>query len=125
MDQLKPPGALCLEGNLAENWRGWIQQFELYLIASWISEKSEKIKCATILHVAGDDAIKVFNTFTFDDDVDDFETLKELFAKYCEPRKNMTYLRHLFFIRAQGQTESIDAYVTHCKKSNLQIVNSV
>jgi len=37
----------------------------------------------------GDDAIKVFNTFTFYDDVDDFETSKELFAKYCEPRKKL------------------------------------
>lgn len=42
MDQLKPPGELCLEGNLAENWRKWIQSFDLFLIASGISEKSEK-----------------------------------------------------------------------------------
>lgn len=62
MDQLKPPNSLSLEGNLAENWRSWIQKFELYLIASGIAEKSEKIKCATFLHVAGDEAIKVFNT---------------------------------------------------------------
>jgi hypothetical protein len=27
MEQLKPPGELCLEGNLAENWRQWIQRF--------------------------------------------------------------------------------------------------
>lgn len=38
-------------------------------------QKSEQIKCATILHIAGDDANKVFNTFTFDGDVDDFEVL--------------------------------------------------
>lgn len=65
----------------------------------------------------GDDAIKVFNTFTFDDDVDDdYETLKELFARYCEPRKNLTYLRHLFFLTgAKGHSESIDAYVTYLK----------
>lgn len=58
MEQLKPPNSLCFEGNLAENWRAWIQKFDLYLIATGIAEKSEKVKCATFLHVAGDDAIK-------------------------------------------------------------------
>ncbi len=35
---------------------------DLYLVATGIAEKSDKVKCATFLHVAGDDAIKVFNT---------------------------------------------------------------
>ena len=115
MELQRPPGTLSLEGNLSENWRVWIQKFDIYLIASGIAEKSEKIKCATFLHVAGDDAIKVYNTFEFDDDVDDLDCLKELFKSYCEPRKNLTYQRHLFFTRAQGNTESIDAYVTDLK----------
>ncbi|KAI2666787.1 Retrovirus-related Pol polyprotein from transposon 17.6 [Labeo rohita] len=115
MDQLKPPNSLDFEGNLAENWRTWIQKFDLYLIATGIAEKSDKVKCATFLHVAGDDAIKVFNTMDFDDDVDDFEVLKEKFREYCEPRKNISYLRHMFFTRAQGPNETIDAYVTDLK----------
>ncbi|RXN08425.1 retrotransposon-like family member retr-1 [Labeo rohita] len=115
MDQLKPPNSLDFEGNLAEIWRTWIQKFDLYLIATGIAEKSDKVKCATFLHVAGDDAIKVFNTMDFDDDVDDFEVLKEKFREYCEPRKNITYLRHMFFTRAQGPNETIDAYVTDLK----------
>lgn len=115
MEQLKPPNGLCLEGNLAENWKTWIQKFELYLIASGISEKSQKVQCATFLHVAGDEALKVFNTMDFDDDEDDLETLKEKFREYCEPRKNITYIRHMFFTRAQCKNESIDAYVTDLK----------
>ena len=115
MEQLKPPNNLSFEGNLAENWRTWIQKFELYLIATGIEEKSEKVKCATFLHVAGDEAIKVFNTMDFDEDVDGFTGLKELFRDYCEPRKNITYLRHVFFTRVQGPNEKIDAYVTDLK----------
>ncbi len=41
--------------------------------------------------------------------------LKEKFREYCEPRKNITYLRHMFFTRAQGTNETIDAYVTDLK----------
>ncbi|KAL1281342.1 hypothetical protein QQF64_000145 [Cirrhinus molitorella] len=98
MEQLKPPNSFCFKRNLVENWQTWIQTFDLYLIATGI----DKVKCATFLHVAGDDAIKVFDNTDFDDDVDDFEVLKEKFREYCEPRKNITYLRHMFFRRAQG-----------------------
>lgn len=98
-----------------ENWQTWIQKFDLYLITTGIAEKSDKVKCTTFLHMAGDDAIKVFNAIDFDDDVDDFEVLKEKFREYCEPRKNITYLRHIFFPRAQGPYETIDAYVTDLK----------
>lgn len=117
MEQLKPPGELCLEGNLAENWRKWIQSFELFLIASGISDKSEKVQCATFLHVAGEDARGVFNTFDFAEEGDDnkIAILKEKFKQYCEPRKNLTFLRHQFFTRSQGGSETIDAFVTDLK----------
>ena len=38
--------------------------------------------------------------------------MKTKFKEYCEPRKNLTYIRHVFFTRIQGQHESIDSYVT-------------
>lgn len=117
MDQLKPPGELCLEGNLAENWRKWIQSFDLFLIASGISEKSEKVQCATFLHVAGEDARVVFNSFDFAKEGDDskLDILKDKFQTYCEPRKNLTFLRHQFFTRSQGPNETFDAFVTDLK----------
>lgn len=116
MEQMKPPTSLSLEGNLAENWRIWIPRFELFLVASGINEKSGTVERATFLHVAGDEAIKVYNTFDFDeDDVNDYNVLKELFHWHCEPRRNVTYLRHLFFTRVQGKSETVDAYVTDLK----------
>ena len=51
------------EGNLAENFKEWIQSFELYLTATGIEEKAEKVQVATFLHVAGPDAQRVYNTF--------------------------------------------------------------
>ena len=115
MEQLKPLNSLCFEGNLAETWRTWIRKFERYLITTGIEEKSEKVKCATFLHVAGDEAIKVFNTMDFDEDVDVFYGLKDMFRDYCEPRKNITYLTHVLFTRVQGPNETIDTYATDLK----------
>ena len=117
MDQLKPPGELCLEGNISENWRRWKQAFELFLIACGIDEKTEKVQIATFLHVAGQDARTVYNNFEYEENEDKnkLQTIIAKFEKYCEPRKNLTYTRHLFFTRSQGPTETIDMYVTDLK----------
>ena len=63
METLQPPGALCFDGNNEENWRCWFQKFEIYLIAMGKVDRHEKIKCALLLHCAGERAIEVFNTF--------------------------------------------------------------
>ena len=39
----------------------------------------------------------------------------EEFEKYCNPRKNITYERHVFNTRNQGPSEHIDMYVTDLK----------
>ena len=71
MDKLDHPGPLSLQGNLSENWRRWKQRFELYLTASGTSEKDASVQSATLLHIAGEDALEVYNTFTWDADSDD------------------------------------------------------
>lgn len=116
MTQLQPPSALSFEGNLAENWKLWEQKFELFLVASGFCKKAEDVQCATFLHVAGEEAVKVYNTFVFTpDESNKLAEFKKKFKDYCEPRKNLPYIRHLFFTRAQGQAENIDAYVTDLK----------
>ena len=116
MAHFKPPPSLSLEGNLAENWKTWLQRYELFSVASGVAEKSEAVQCATFLHVAGDEAIRVSNTFVFaDGETNKIAVLKQKFKDYCEPRKNLTYIRHMFFTRAQGPSETIDAYVTDLK----------
>lgn len=62
--------------------------------------------------VAGEEASAVFNAFDLDGeegDEDKIDTLKQKFKQYCEPRKNLTFLRHQFFPRSQGRTETIDS----------------
>ena len=71
MDQLKPPSQLSFEGNLAENWKEWLQGFRLYLVASGIDEKAGKVKVATLLHVASIEARRIYNTFNIPEEVAD------------------------------------------------------
>lgn len=114
MDKLPPPSTLSLEGNLKENWRRFSQAFEIYLIASGINEKSEKVKTNTLLHLVGQDAVEIYNTFEFEEagDKSKLKPVLDKFEQYCNPRKNVIFERHVFNTRCQGASETIDSYVT-------------
>ena len=117
MDKLSPPEALNLDGNIAENWRRWKQRFEIFSLASGLSEKDAGIQAAAFLHVAGSEALEVYNTFSWPtaDDKNKVDKIMEKFDQYCNPRKNVTWERHKFNTRNQQPGETIDQYVIDLK----------
>ncbi len=58
------PSQVQLNGNVAENWRRFVQQFEIYLAAAEKTDADDKIKVAMLLNFAGEDALEIYNTFT-------------------------------------------------------------
>ena len=114
MEQFPLPESLSLQGNIAENWRRWKQRFELYMVASGKDSKSDEVKAATFLHLAGPEALEVFNTLSFDSAGDEkkLDKVIEKFEAYCIPRKNVTWERHVFNTRNQRPGETIDQYIT-------------
>ena len=117
MERLQPPSALCLTGNLSENWRRFQQQFEIYMTATGIAEKENSIKSSPFLHVIGPESLEIYKTFTWATDGDNMklDKIMEKFKVYCNPRKNLTYERHIFNTRNQQAGKNIDAYVTDLK----------
>ena len=51
-----------------------------------------------------------------DKDKEKVADICEKFEAYCNPRKNITYERHMFNTRVQKEREIIDAYVTNLKQ---------
>ena len=95
MSKFRPPEPLIFEGNLADQWDRWKQQFEIYLIATESTEKAEKIKTSILLTCIGKQGLDIYNTFTFceDDDKMKLKPVMDQFEAYCKPRKNITLLR--------------------------------
>ncbi len=58
--------------------------------------------------------MEVFNTLTFlaEGDCKKLNKVIEEFEKYCNPRKNLIWERHIFNTRNQLIGETIDQYVT-------------
>lgn len=114
MDKLQPPDSLPLAGNLSDNWRRWKQRFELYMIASGNQSKPDETKSAILLHIVGQEALEIYNTFAWESAGDNkkVDKIMEKFEAYCNPRKNITWERHVFNTRCQQSGEPIDQYVT-------------
>ena len=115
---LKAPGYLYLNGNLSQNFRDWHRSYQIYAIASGVSEKSQKIQCNVFLHVAGPAAQKVFSTWTIpDDEKDKTELLITRFKIYSEGKRNITVIRYNFKTRNQRPGEGFESHYTELKNT--------
>ena len=73
-------------------------------MALGIDDKPEKQKANILLHVMGEDALRVYNGFHWAEG-EDKEKTKDILAKfkaYCTPRTNVTFERGLFNDKKQG-----------------------
>jgi hypothetical protein len=115
-DIRQPDELVLLTGNIAENWRKFRQEFELYMIASGHDGKPEKQKVALLLHVARKQAIDVFNTFALTEEQKaDYDVVVQRFETYCSPKTNETYERYMFNSRKQFEGEAVEQFVTELK----------
>ena len=117
MELFNPPEALSLQGNLRENWRRWVQRFDLYLMASGKIKEKEDVQCAILLHVVGEEALEIYNTFQFinEEDRQKLDVLKSKFEEYVNPRKNTIFERYKFWEYKQQDGETIDQFITELK----------
>ena len=87
MNKLRAPETLVFEGNLAEQWDHWKQQFELYITATESDEKEENIKILILLTCIRKQGLEIYNTFTFTDDNNKMKLkpIVDQFEAYCKP----------------------------------------
>lgn len=74
----------------------------------------DQVRVATFVTVISEEALDVYNAFTWDSEDDKVKITKvlEQFEKFCESQKNTIYEMYLFFSRGQESGESIDKYAT-------------
>lgn len=115
--QLRLPDPLKLDGNVAENWRVFKQNFDVFAIAKELDEKAEPVKIATFLNACGPEAIETFNTFELtDDQKKSYDEVVKAFKGYCEPKKNEAYEAFKFNSRNQAEGETFDNFLLDLKK---------
>ena len=65
-----PPNLHLTDGNLADSFRKWKRQLEVYMEASGANNKPKPRQAAIILHCAGPQVLEVYDHFPFEADHD-------------------------------------------------------
>ena len=96
---MRVPDPLRVTGsNVAHNWRGFKEQFELYELASDLNTASQEKRAAVFLTCVGSEAYDVYRAMEFGEG-EDRKQLKFViaaFEKYCVDAVNVTYERYVF-----------------------------
>lgn len=117
MEMLSPPKSLNLNGDLAVNWKKWKQSLELYMIASGANDREERVKVALLLHIIGEEALDLYNTFDLtEQEKNSYAAILQKFENYCVPRANTSVEAYKFNNRVQGPDESFDNFVSDLRK---------
>ena len=109
---LRKPEPISFEGNCPENLRVFIMEYDIYVAAAH-PNANKKTQSYIFLNLAGRQAIERARTFNYADgeDKEDPDILKRKFKELCEPKKNMTLLRHIFNSRTQRPNESFQNFL--------------
>ena len=124
MEALRKPAPLSFEGNVAENWRTFESEFDIFVEAAY-SDKNDRTRAYILLNLAGKDAIEKAKTFTYaaevrneDGDIiqaaESQESVAVLKAKFRE-LTNVIIERHKFNTRFQEAAEPVQNFITALK----------
>lgn len=92
------PEPLKLEGNIKENVANFRDAFDIYLIASGLELREERVKVATFKAALGTEARKIFNLWPLTPaESDTVEACLTSLAKYMVPQKDVKLARYEFF----------------------------
>lgn len=112
----KPPKQLVFDHNLHKNYEKFKERFNLYLLAAGLQDKADERKIAMFLHIAGEEAIEVFQTMKMtDEEKKKYVKVIEAFDAYCKPRNNEIYDRYKFFTRSQQEGETSEHFIKELK----------
>ena len=104
ISNLAPPEFLSWTGtNAGEAWCFWRQRFGIFSAATGLTQQSNHVQLNMFLGVIGPDALRVFNTFTFEnsDDSKDYSKVISKFDAYFKPKKSSSFING---IRTQVRT---------------------
>lgn len=118
MEYVKQVGNLDLDGtNVAENWRIFKQNFDVFATAIELAKKPEEVRIGIFLNTIGPAALETYNTFGLSEaEAKKYDSVVKSFADFCQPKKNEVYETFIFHGRNQKEEEPFDNFLMDLKK---------
>ena len=99
--------------SLATRWNDWLDDFEMFLVASGITDNTRKR--ALLLYLAGLRVREIFKNLTDVGEADDFNSAMAKLTEYFEPQKNRRYEVYRFRQATQAQQDTLDQFHTRLR----------
>ena len=99
--------------SLSTCWKKWLADFEMYILASGITNTTRKR--ALLLYQAGSRVREIFAQLSDTGNADAYDTAKQKLTAYFEPQKNRRYDVYVFRNTYQEQHETLDQYTTRLR----------
>jgi hypothetical protein len=112
--EFKPPANMCLQGNVADNWKLWEQQFKNFMTAKEADGKNDDVKIAMLLTCIGPDALERYNQFQFAEGEDrgSYDLVLEKFNTHFSGLKRTVFSRYQFWTHKRGEAQPFDNFLT-------------
>jgi len=114
MSGIRSPAALCLEANIAENWRLFKHKWRNYAIITNLERQATNYQVALLLHVMGDQALKVYIGFQFDTD-EEARRVDQIILKFDEFAVGELNETYMFNKRNQNEGETFENVLTNLR----------
>ena len=113
---IRPPLPLSVSdtSNLPDVWKMFKQKWRNYETIIGLQEQPRAYQVALFLHTIGDEALRIYNGFTFVTQ-ENQRTVDEIIAEFdgfCIGEVNLTYERYMFNSRNQREGETFDAFLS-------------
>lgn len=119
MDFVKKVDELNLTtGNLAENWKIFWRNFEIFATAIELAKKDEKVQVAIFLNAAGKEAADTFENVIQLTEAErmKYKSVVKSFEEFCTGKTNEVYESFLFHKRDQKENEPFDNFLMEVTK---------
>ena len=124
MDAFRPPAKFSppSEENIAQSWKEWKQQFELYLVAAEKTKAAGETQVAMLFCSMGPQWIKVFNKFKYNEAGDEkkLDEVIKKFDDFFEPKKLIKSYITRFQRRIQTENETVPEYISAVREMAAQ-----
>jgi predicted aspartyl protease len=107
---MKPPDLFTFKPT---EWNSWKKRFERYYSLSNLDEAQPKEQVNMLIYCMGEKAEDILASFNLNaTESINFQTVLAKFEEYFIPKKNLVFERAKFLKHKQGQSESIENFVT-------------
>ena len=112
MPEFKPEAHVG--ASLATRWDKWLSDFEMFIVASGITDP--KRKRALLLYQAGTRVREIFRSLPETGNDEAYDTAKQRLKEYFDPQKNRRYEVYCFRQTTQQPSETLDAFHTRLRR---------